>query len=131
MKFNNLRLLVNDFDKCFTFYKDTLGLECTWGQPGENYASFNIGIPSGLALFSASLMSSAVGSDAAAAGNGSADKVAIVLQVDDVDTSYQELKNRGVEFLDEPRDMEAWGIRVAHFRDPEHNLIEIFQELRG
>jgi len=25
--------------------------------------------------------------------------------------------------------MTAWGIRVAHFRDPESNLIELYSEL--
>ena len=25
--------------------------------------------------------------------------------------------------------MTAWGIRVAHFRDPENNLIELYSEL--
>lgn len=39
MKFSNIRLLVDDFDECFTFYKDILGLECSWGGPGDNYAS--------------------------------------------------------------------------------------------
>ena len=66
MKFSNIRLLVNDFDKCFTFYNDMLGLECSWGKPGESYASFNIGIPSGLALFKAELMSEAIDNSAAA-----------------------------------------------------------------
>ena len=55
MKFNNIRLLVNDFDKSFTFYNEILGLECTWGKSGGNFASFNIGIESGLAIFKAEL----------------------------------------------------------------------------
>ena len=34
MKFSNIRLLVSDFDACFSFYNNTLGLTCTWGKPG-------------------------------------------------------------------------------------------------
>ena len=129
MKFSNIRLLVNDFDKCFSFYKDTLSLECTWGKPGDNFASFNVGVPSGLALFSADLMSIAINNSGAAKNETVRDKMAIILQVDNVDEVYEALKVKGVYFLTEPKDMAAWGIRVTHFRDPENNLIELFQDL--
>jgi lactoylglutathione lyase len=39
------------------------------------------------------------------------------------------LKSKGVTFLTEPNDMPTWGIRVAHFRDTEGNLLEIYSEL--
>jgi len=131
MQFNNIRLLVKDFDKCFAFYKETLGLECTWGALGENYASFNIGIPSGLALFSAELMNSAIGNENQAPAEKLNDKTTIVLQVDDISETYADLQERGVDFMAAPRDMPAWGITVAHFRDPEDNLIEIFQNIES
>jgi predicted enzyme related to lactoylglutathione lyase len=129
MKFNNLRLLVNDFDKCFTFYNETLDLTCTWGKIGENFASFDIGIPSGLALFKSELMSEAVNNVDAEKNTNLQDKFAIIIQVDNVDKNYKKLQEKGIHFLTEPKDMLAWGIRVAHFRDPENNLIELFQDL--
>jgi catechol 2,3-dioxygenase-like lactoylglutathione lyase family enzyme len=129
MKFSNIRLLVNDFDKCFTFYNDVLGLECTWGKLGDNFASFNIGIPSGLALFKAELMSIAINNADAKKNESLHDKTAIIVQVDSVNETYNSLQNKGVKFLTEPKDMTAWGIRVAHFRDPENNLIELYSEL--
>ena len=131
MKFSNIRLLVNDFDKCFTFYNDMLGLECSWGKPGESYASFNIGIPSGLALFKAELMSEAIDNSAAAKNEILQDKSAIIIEVENVNETFENLKGKGVVFLTEPKDMPAWGIRVAHFRDPENNLIELFSTLPG
>lgn len=129
MKFSNIRLLVNDFDKCFTFYNDMLGLECTWGKPGDNYASFNIGNPSGLALFKAELMNIAINIADAEKKESLQDKIAIILQVDNVNETYKSLQSKGVEFSTEPKDMPAWGIRVTHFRDPENNLIELYSEL--
>ena len=129
MKFSNIRLLVKDFDKCFTFYNDIIGLECTWGKLGENYASFNIDTPSGLALFKADLMNIAINNAEASKSEIEQDKIAIVLQVDSVDETYRLLQNKGVKFLTEPKDMDAWGIRVVHFRDPENNLIELYSEL--
>lgn len=128
MKFSNIRLLVNDFDNCFTFYNDILGLECTWGKTGDNFASFNIGIPSGLALFKAELMSLAI-NEKAEKNETLQDKMAVIIEVDSVDATYILLQSKGVKFLTEPKDMPTWGIRVVHFRDPEHNLIELYSEL--
>ena len=129
MKFSNIRLLVNDFDKCFNFYNDVLGLECTWGKPGDNFASFNIGNPSGLALFKAELMSIAINNEGAKKNEVLQDKFAMIVQVDDVNETYGSLQSKGVKFLTGPKDMTAWGIKVAHFRDPENNLIELFSDL--
>ena len=129
MKLSNLRLLVQDFDKAYTFYNQTLGLECTWGKPGENFASFNIGLESGLAIFKADLMNAAINKPDTAGSNPPQDKFTIIIQVDKVDNTYQTLIANGVSFITQPMDMTAWGIRVAHFRDTENNLLEIFSPL--
>lgn len=130
MKLNNIRLLVNDFDKCFTFYKETMGLTVTWGNPGGVYASFDIGLPSGLGLFKAELMDTVLGNiPKAKTTETTIDKVVIIIEVDDIDETYKEMLKKGVSFVTEPTDMPDWGIRVAHLRDPENNLIEIFNNL--
>jgi predicted enzyme related to lactoylglutathione lyase len=129
MKFNNIRLLVNDFDTCFNFYKDTLELKCTWGKPGDNFASFDVGISDGLAIFKAALMNEAINKNTALQKNAP-DKFAIILEVEDVDKKYEALKKKKVKFINEPKDMPVWGIRVVHFRDPEQNLIELFSYLK-
>jgi len=126
MKFSNIRLLVNDFDKVFTFYNDTLGLECTWGKMGENFASFNIGLESGLAIFKAELMGMAIDNFNTKNNGGFQDRSVIVIEVENVSDTYEKLKKKGITFLTEPKDMPAWGIRVAHFRDTEGNLLEIY-----
>jgi hypothetical protein len=41
------------------------------------------------------------------------------------------LSGRGVQFVTEPHDQEAWVLRVAHLRDPEGNLIEINAPLKA
>lgn len=129
MKLSNIRLLVNDFEKSFTFYKETLGLKCTWGDKDAIFASFDIGLPSGLAIFKAELMAEATGNDKAEKSTVSNDKFAIIIEVDNVDETFKELQNKSIKFITEPKDMKAWGIRVTHFRDPEGNLIEIFSNL--
>jgi predicted enzyme related to lactoylglutathione lyase len=58
-------------------------------------------------------------------GEQMADKVALTFEVDDVDETYNRLSSKGVHFVTEPHNQEAWVLRVAHLRDPEGNLIEI------
>jgi predicted enzyme related to lactoylglutathione lyase len=132
MEFSNIRLLVKDFDKCFKFYSENLGLKITWGKIGGDYASFDIGLKSsemGLSIFKSDLMASAIGNAEKSLPADSREKMAIILKVDNVDKAYQELSTNGVTFINKPTDMTGWGMRAAHFRDPENNLIEIWSEL--
>lgn len=129
MEFNNIRLLVKDFDACFKFYAEDLGLNVTWGQPGGEYASFDIGLPSGLAIFKSDLMAHALGNFEKELPADHREKMVIVIKVDSVDDTYKKLKDKKIQFFTEPKDMSGWGMRTAHFRDPEGNVIEIFSEL--
>jgi lactoylglutathione lyase len=129
MELNCIRLLVKDFDRCFRFYAETLELNVTWGQVGGDYASFDIGIPSGLSIFKSDLMASVIGNSEKSLPTDNREKIAIILKVENVDQSYQDFSEKGVKFITQPSDMTGWGIRVAHFRDPESNLIEIWSEL--
>lgn len=130
MKFSGVRLLVNDFDKSFRFYAETLGLKVTWGELGGEYASFDIGIgPDGLSIFPSDYMAPVVGNAELPLPENSREKVMLILAVDNVDKSYEELSARGVNFLNKPVDMPGWGMRVVHLRDTEGNLIELFSAL--
>jgi lactoylglutathione lyase len=132
MELSNIRLLVNDFDKCFKFYSEQLGLKVTWGKIGGDYASFDIGLKSsemGLSIFKSDLMANAIGNSEKSLPVDNREKIAIILKVDSVDETFKELSDKGVEFINEPTDMTGWGMRAVHFRDPENNLIEIWSEL--
>jgi len=128
MKLYSVRLLVDDFDACFRFYRDVLGLEPVWGEEGGRYADFKAG--EGLiALFKRDLMATAVGTEDLPARADAQDRAAIVLQVDDLEETVARLRARGAAFVAEPQDYPAWTIRAAHLRDPEGNLIELFVPL--
>ncbi len=129
MELDGIRLLVKDFDKCFKFYSETLGLKVTWGKIGGEYASFELGGPTGLSIFKSDLMANAIGNADKKLPVGSREKIALILKSDNVDKIYKELSEKGVEFIKEPTDMTGWGIRTVHFRDPEENLIEVWTEL--
>jgi len=97
-----IRIGVSDLKKSLSFYQDILGLEKISEWPAG--AIFDIGgVELGLELKA---------------------KPEICLLVDDVDKAYQNLKDKGLKFVTEPKD-QPWGGRTAAFVDPDGNAFEI------
>ena len=111
MELTHVRLLVDDFEGCLRFYRDTMRLELA-AQYGD-YVEFRAGCAL-LALFPRTAMAEAVGVDPRAAG----DRVALVFHVGDVDTTLGELRERGAIVAAEAQDRPDWGLRVARGRAP-------------
>ena len=127
-RYDYTRLLVTDFKACFLFYRDMLGFQATFGTENDVYADFNTGKVT-IALFDRLNMSKAVGTSHLPAEAEAQDKVCLVFEVDDVDATCLQLKEKGIQLAAGPIDRPDWGIRTAHFRDPGGNLIEINQPL--
>lgn len=117
MRLTHVRLLVDDLASARRFYEETIGLEVT--LDAGVYVEFASG-PSTLSLYRRDLMEQVVPSRQAP-GPGAA----MIFQVDDVDAKVSELRGRGLTLENDPHDQEAWLLRVAHFRDPEGNLVEL------
>jgi lactoylglutathione lyase len=132
MHLDNVRLLVTRFEETFTFYRDALGLTLTWGDATSGFASFEAPGGSGIGLFRRDLMAQAVGTAGLPATATAQDAVALIFTVDAgrcVDDEVKRLAGLGTPVVSPARDMADWGIRVAHVRDPDGNLIELFQQL--
>jgi catechol 2,3-dioxygenase-like lactoylglutathione lyase family enzyme len=127
-KYNYTRLLVSNFKACFLFYRDVLGFTPTFGTENEAYADFDTGQVI-IALFDRVEMSKAVGTSHLPVESMAQDHLCLVFAVDDVDAACLHLKTQGVQIIAEPTAHKEWGIRTAHFRDPDGNLIEINQPL--
>ncbi|WP_459190337.1 VOC family protein [Parabacteroides sp. APC149_11_2_Y6] len=129
MKLSNVRLLVKDYEKCFKFYTEKLGLEAVFNIEGC-YGSFKVaeGIE-GLAIFTSDLMAPVVGNVDKSQPTNCREKMMVSFEVSNVDETYKVLKSNGIEFINEPTDMPGWGMRTVHLRDPEENLIELFTPL--
>jgi lactoylglutathione lyase len=128
-RLTHTRLLVSDFPKCFEFYRDVIGLPVIQEVEGDIYAEFNAG-DTILALYHREMMAAVIGTSEKPANAERQDHVVLTFEVADVDATYADLKARGVHFVTEPADQEAWVLRVAHFRDPDGNLIEINAPLK-
>ena len=124
LKFTHTRLLVSDVQACLHFYRDVLGFEVLWTDEEGNYASFKTGDVV-LALNRQDSMAAAVGTADKPPSAACQDKVALIMAVEDMDAVYRQLRERGVTFVTDPLDRPNWGLRTAHFRDPDGNLIEI------
>jgi len=135
-QFTHTRLLVSaeKFAESYRFYRDIVGLTPRFDGEKSVYAEFEAGDPmtSGahaLALFREDLMSQALG-NAVAQPARPVDRLVICLGVENVDQTAAELAGKGVQLVTQPHDQPAWMIRVAHFRDPAGNLVEISAPLR-
>jgi lactoylglutathione lyase len=121
VRLTHVRLLVSDMSVSYRFYKDVLGLSTTWDEnPG--YAEFPVGPETALAIFPRDEMEDVAG--LRPAGDGAL----VVFEVEDVDEAVRSLRSRGIDVGD-PRSRPDWGIRIAHLRDPDGNLIELYHEI--
>jgi len=101
-KIAHITIGVSDLKKSMQFYQDILGLEKFGEWPA--YAIFDIaGVSFGLEPKA---------------------KLEICMLVDDVDKTYQNLKDKGAKVVVEPKEP-SWGGRAATFLDPDGNKITI------
>ncbi|PAV29689.1 bleomycin resistance protein [Virgibacillus profundi] len=127
MELTHTRLLVDNYKECFIFYRDILGFEVSWGDENSLYGDFQVSENIKLGLFERRQMVSAIDEEYRPALNAQ-DKTVLIFKVDNVDSKYKELLNK-VEFITGPTEQQDWGIKVAHFRDPADNLVEIYEHL--
>lgn len=111
-------IVVDDYDDAVTFFTRALGFELVEDSP----ALTNDGRPKRWIVVrppgaeTGILLARADGEhQAAVVGHQHAGRVGFFLQVEDFDTSYQQLRTAGVEFITAPR-TERYG-RFAVFRD--------------
>ena len=128
MRFTHLRLLVSDYRTSFYFYTEVLGFKCMWGDLETGYADLKTGNTL-LALYSRQAMAEALGTQDLPSTAPRQDTFSIILEVESVDGTAAALKKSGVELETEPEDRPEWGIRTAHLRDPDGNLLELYESL--
>lgn len=124
---NAVVLFVQDFEKCLSFYRDTLGLEVVQLEPA--FAAFRMK-DHNFAISHVSEGAEMVNAPISAPPTTSTQRIMLCAELENVDTAYETLKAKGVEFTRAPVS-QPWGIRAAYFKDPEANLWEIYHSLNG
>lgn len=129
MQLNSIRLLITNFNECFKFYSEKLGLKVTWGKLDDVYASFDVGQSVELSIFTSDLMAQVIGNFDRKLPSNTREKFVIVIKVESVDKTYEDLSKKGVLFINKPININDWQMRVVHLYDPEMNLIEFCSDL--
>lgn len=120
-------VFVRDLARCTTFYRDTLKLLYTGSDADSSTFLLQERY---LILLSVSGAANLLGSDSNEIKIDGIPRVVLAAGVEDVDAAYEALKAEGVTFLRPPTD-QTWGLRTAHFADPEGNLWEINQSIES
>jgi predicted enzyme related to lactoylglutathione lyase len=116
---DNLRLVTvwsEDLNNLLPFYRDTLGLKV--GIEAEGFVAFgDLETPS-----------MALGTHSEVHGSNSDPARHMVgFGTDDLNAEYDRLKAKGVEFIEAPSDNPGQGPATATLKDPEGNLVQLFQ----
>ena len=121
-----VRLLVTEYEACYHFYRDTLGLPI--GFEDDIYASFKLrdGM---IAIYSRPMMAEHIGTSDLPETAECQDRAVLQLQVDDIEQTLDQLRAKGVAIVQELTTRPTWGARTAHIRDPDGTLIELSQWL--
>lgn len=115
MQIYAVRIFVSDWDRACEFYEGQLGLPLRFASADLGWAEFSAGGPS-IAIERA-------GADSAELIGRF---VGVSLLVDDLDTAYRTLTDKGVEFTQPPTE-QSWGGHIAHFCDPDGNILTLLQ----
>jgi len=119
VKLAQTRVLADDYESVFRFYRDVLGLRRGFGDETTGFAEFHAG-DGVIAVFERSEQAEAA--PLAAPG----DTALIALAVGDVDAEAVRL---GDHVVAGPLDRQDWALRVAYLRDPAGMLIELHQPI--
>ncbi len=119
-------LFVHDLAGCTAFYRDTLMLP--YKGSDATAATFELQDGVFLIVLSPEGAAEVLGSDVNALQPEGGPRGLLAVGVEDVDGAYEELKAKGVTFVQLPTD-KWWGRRMAHFTDPEGNLWQITQPI--
>jgi catechol 2,3-dioxygenase-like lactoylglutathione lyase family enzyme len=122
-------VIVHDPDNSLAFYRDTLGLELRNDVARGDFRWITVGAPAqpevGIVLTNY-LNGSPADGEAVAALVAKGALNGVHFHTDDLDSSFENVRDAGAEIVQEPTE-QPWGTRDFALRDPSGNLIRIDQ----
>ena len=126
LKFKGTRLLVCDYDACVDFYHKTLGFELIYQSQSGEETDLRMGNTI-LNLIKRASMSNIIGMQENKDNDNLTDNVALIFTTSDLDETCKQLEANDVKFISKPVYRPQWGIKTIYLRDPDKNLIGIYQ----
>jgi catechol 2,3-dioxygenase-like lactoylglutathione lyase family enzyme len=124
---------VHDPEAALGFYRDKLGLEVRNDVANEGFRWITVGSPAQpeVAIVLTDYVNGGPGdSDALAALLAKGALNGVHFRSDDVDATFEKVRDAGAEIVQEPTD-QFWGTRDFAVRDPSGNLVRIDQPPAG
>ena len=126
LNFKGTRLLVDEFKSCVEFYHKTLGFELLYQDKNGEEADLKMGNTT-LNLIKRETMSNIIGAAEDLDDGNLTDNVALIFTTSDLDETSKQLEEKNVKFITKPIYRPQWGIKTIYLRDPDKNLIGIYQ----
>ncbi|MFJ7194031.1 MULTISPECIES: VOC family protein [unclassified Streptomyces] len=121
------RVLAGDYPAVFAFYAAVLpeltGYVLARGDAASGYASWDA--PEGATAFAVIRREAFAGEVPSAPAAGGATLVVPVADAAAVDAAVALCRRHGGVLVAPARELSGWGLRAAHLRDPDGNLLEI------
>ena len=116
MELYAVRIFVRSWPEACAFYGETLGLEARFRNDEIGWAEYSVGAP-------------CLGIERVEPGDAEGEAlvgrlVGISLHVKDIEATYRDLSAKGVSF-EAPPEEQAWGGKLAHFKDPDGNVLTL------
>ncbi len=111
-----IRVFTLKWEESVHFYRDVVGLQLVRVDPGLGWAQFQAG--------AAYVAVERCDPEDAETPELVGRFVGVSLEVDDIHEVHRRLEERGVRFVSEP-EVQSWGGTLAHFEDPDRNVITL------
>ena len=128
VRFAHTRLFVSDIATCAEFYRDILKFKPVTIQIEKGYAEFEIANMR-LSLFRQQEMSEILRTSDKPHAADCQDKFGLIFNVHNLDDIYHELRHANVAFAEPPTQNAEYALKVAYLRDPEGNVIGLFEAM--
>ncbi len=128
VRFAHTRLFVSDIATCAEFYRDVLKFKPVTIQIEKGYAEFEVANMR-LSLFRQQEMSEILRTSEKPYITDCQDKFGLIFSVHNLDDIYHELRHAQIEFAEPPTQNTEFALKVAYCRDPEGNLIGLFESM--
>ena len=122
-------VIVDDPDRALTFYRDWLGLDLRNDVGRGDFRWLTVGAPTQpevAIVLTNYLNGSPADNDAVSALVAKGALNGVHFQTDDLNGTFEKLRDAGAEIVQEPTD-QPWGTRDFAVRDPSGNMVRIDQ----